>query len=57
MLISNFVGARDHQLPSTHLLSVKQGNNELLKDYIVRFNKKTVRVENCTDALALMAIK
>ena len=56
MFISQFLGVRDHQLPPTHLLSVKKGNDESLKDYIVHFNKEVVRVENCTDAVALTAI-
>ena len=44
MFISQFVGARDYQLPPTHLLSVKHEKDELLKDYIARFNKEAVRV-------------
>ena len=56
MFIGQFVGAKDHQLPPTHLLSVKQGKNESLKDYIVRFNKEAVRVENCIDVVPLTAI-
>lgn len=56
MFISKFVGVRHHQFLSAHLLSVKQGNDESLKKYIVRFTKKTVRVENCTYAVALTTI-
>ncbi|KAK9225359.1 hypothetical protein WN943_010400 [Citrus x changshan-huyou] len=56
IFISQFVRARDHQLPPTHLLLVKHGKDELLKDYIVRFNKEAVRVENCIDVVALIAI-
>ena len=56
IFFSQFVRARDHQLPPIHLLSVKQGNDESLKDYITRFNKKPVRVANYSDAIALTAI-
>ena len=56
IFINQFAGDRDHQLPSTHLLSVKQRKYESLKDYITRFNKEAVRVENYTDIVALTAI-
>ena len=50
------VGARDHQFPSTYLLSVKKEKDESLTDYIIRFRKEIVIVENCTDAVAVTAI-
>ena len=50
------VGARDHQFPSTYLLLVKNEKDESLNDYIIRFRKEIVRVENYTDAVALTAI-
>lgn len=53
---SQFVRAKDHQLPSTHLLFVRQRNEESLKDYTARFNVEAVRVENCTNVMALTAI-
>ena len=52
MFIDQFVGAKDHQLPLTHLLSVKQRKDDSLNDYIQRGSKS----KNCTDAVALTAI-
>lgn len=56
MFISQFVGARDHQLPPTHLLLMKHRKDESLKDYIIHFNKEAERVENYTDVVALTII-
>lgn len=56
IFISQFVRAKDHQLPPTNLLSVKQGNDESLKDYITRLKKEVVRVENYSDVVALTVI-
>ena len=56
IFISQFVRAKDHQLPPTHLLSVKQENDKSLKDYITRLKKEVVRVENYNDIVALIVI-
>ena len=37
--VSHFIGGRRHQKPPTHLLSVKQDNNESLRAYLTRFNE------------------
>ena len=42
--------------PKSYLFIVKQGKEESLKGYIVRFNYKTLQIEGCNDDLSLSAI-
>ncbi|XP_058185741.1 uncharacterized protein LOC131302966 [Rhododendron vialii] len=40
---------------TTHLLTVKQGRWELLKEYTTRFNKEVVRIEEADDSVSITA--
>ena len=42
--------------PATHLMSVRQGDNEPLEDYTIRFNQEAMQVEDFTDQAAIQAI-
>ena len=42
--------------PATHLMSVRQGDNEPLEDYARRFNQEAMQVEDFTDQAAIQAI-
>ncbi|XP_058080639.1 uncharacterized protein LOC131228790 [Magnolia sinica] len=51
--IMQFIGEKDKRKPTTHLLTVTQKEDELLKNYIIRFNEETVQVNNYSDQIAL----
>ena len=42
---SHFIGARTYRKPSYHLLTVKQGTQESLKSYVMRFNAESLKVD------------
>lgn len=54
--MAQFVGARQQEKPSTHLLSITKRADKSLKDYIVLFNTEAVQVEGYSDCVALKAI-
>ena len=42
--------------PKSHLFTVKQGQNESLKDYIARFNAEALFIDGGNDDLSLSAM-
>ena len=42
--------------PKSHFFNVKQGQNESLKDYIVRFNAEALLIDGGNDDLSLSAM-
>ncbi|MGV7953810.1 hypothetical protein PJO47_29550, partial [Mycobacterium kansasii] len=48
-------GKRSRKL-NTHLLTIKQGPKESLKDYIARFNEEALLVEDYDDKMTLAAV-
>ena len=44
------------QKKTTHLLYVKQGKDESLRDYIARFNKEKLEVEDYEENIAMTAL-
>ena len=54
--VTHFNGAKPMKKPATHLMSVRQGDNEPLEDYTRRFNQEAMQVEDFTDQAAIQAI-
>ncbi|XP_030936756.1 uncharacterized protein LOC115962029 [Quercus lobata] len=54
LLVNNFIGGQRHKSSSSSLLTIEQGENESLRYFITRFNKKTLTV-NKMDAKLLLA--
>ena len=54
--ITHFNGAKPMKKPATHLMSVRQGDNETLEDYTRRFNQEAMQVEDFTDQAAIQAM-
>ena len=43
--VSHFIGARTYRKPSYHLLTIKQGPQESLRSYVLRFNAESLKVD------------
>ncbi|GMN62259.1 hypothetical protein TIFTF001_031341 [Ficus carica] len=43
------MGSKARKLGASHLFSIKQGDSEMLKAYLQRFDKAVVQAESCTD--------
>ena len=43
--VSHFIGARTYRKPSFHLLTIKQGSQEILRSYVQRFNAESLKVD------------
>ena len=54
--IHNFCFGVRPQKKTTHLLYVKQGKDESLRDYISRFNKEKLEVEDYKENIAMTAL-
>ncbi|XP_058106361.1 uncharacterized protein LOC131249575 [Magnolia sinica] len=54
--INNFIGGRDRQKPTIHLLTITQKEDEMLKNYIKRFNLEAMQVEGYSDKIVLAAM-
>ena len=54
--VTQFNGAKPVKKPATHLMSVRQGDNETLEDYTRRFNQEAMQVEDFTDQAAIQAM-
>ena len=52
-----FLASRTRKLETSHLFSIKQGENEALKKYLERFDKAVMQVENCTDDTLIQALR
>ncbi|XP_058099899.1 uncharacterized protein LOC131244282 [Magnolia sinica] len=56
MFLTQFISGKKSQKLTTHLFTLKQGNKEPLKDYIVRFNEEALLVEDYDDKMTLSAM-
>ncbi|XP_058111138.1 uncharacterized protein LOC131254150 [Magnolia sinica] len=56
LFLTQFISGKRSQKPNTHLLTIKQGPKESLKDYIARFNKEVLQVEDYDDKMALAVV-
>ena len=53
--VSHFIGARTYRKPSYHLLTVKQGSQEILKSYVQRFNVESLKIDVPDEKFAITA--
>ena len=52
-----FIGSKARKLGASHLFSIKQGDSEMLKAYLQRFDKAIVQAESCTDETLIQAFR
>ncbi|XP_023914076.1 uncharacterized protein LOC112025638 [Quercus suber] len=55
LFINNFIGGQRHKHFLSSLLTIKQGENESLRSFITRFNRKALTVGEMNDKLLLAA--
>ncbi|XP_058211619.1 uncharacterized protein LOC131323795 [Rhododendron vialii] len=53
--VSYFIAGQRYGKPTTHLLTVKQGRWESLREYTTRFNKEVVQIEEANDSVSITA--
>ena len=53
--VSHFIGARTYRNPSYHLLTIKQGSQEILKSYVQRFNSESLKIDIPNEKFAITA--
>ncbi|XP_058076460.1 uncharacterized protein LOC131225049 [Magnolia sinica] len=56
LFLTQFITGKKSRKLTTHLFTLKQGNKEPLKNYIVRFNKQALLVEDYDNKMALSAM-
>ncbi|XP_058082386.1 uncharacterized protein LOC131230483 [Magnolia sinica] len=56
LFLTRFISGKRSKKPNTHLLAIRQGPKESLKDYIARFNEEALQVEDYNDKMALAAV-
>lgn len=55
LFVNNFIGGQWHKRSLSSLLTKKQGENESLRSFIIRFNREALKVVEVDDKLLLMA--
>ncbi|XP_058103370.1 uncharacterized protein LOC131246924 [Magnolia sinica] len=55
-VLTHFISGRDRRKPLAHLLTIKQREDELLRDHLIYFNAEVVQVDDYSDQIALTAI-
>ncbi|XP_058078599.1 uncharacterized protein LOC131226911 [Magnolia sinica] len=53
LFLTQFITSKKSRKPTTHLFTLKQGNKESLKDFIARFNKEALLMDDYNDKMAL----
>ncbi|XP_058223097.1 uncharacterized protein LOC131332815 [Rhododendron vialii] len=53
--MSYFIAGQRYGKPAMHLLTVKQGRWESLREYTTRFNKEVVQIEEADDSVSITA--
>ncbi|XP_058068266.1 uncharacterized protein LOC131217368 [Magnolia sinica] len=56
LFLTQFTSDKKSRKPNTHLLTIKQGPKESLKDYIARVNEEALQVEYYNDKMTLNAV-
>ncbi|XP_058104886.1 uncharacterized protein LOC131254327 [Magnolia sinica] len=56
LFLTQFISGKKSRKPNTHLFTIKQGPKESLKDYIARFNKEALQVEDYDDKMTLSVV-
>ena len=55
LFVNNFIGGQRHKRSSSSLLTIKQGENESLWSFIMRFNREALTMDEMDDKLLLAA--
>ena len=55
MFVNNFIGGQRHKRSSYNLLTIEQGENEILRSFITLFNREALTVDEVDDKLLLAA--
>ena len=55
LFVNNFIGGQRHKRSSSNLLTIEQGENEILWSFITRFNREALSVDEVVDKLLLAA--
>ncbi|KAK1378105.1 hypothetical protein POM88_024849 [Heracleum sosnowskyi] len=55
--INQFVSGRVHEKSSASLMTIQQGKNEALRDYINRFTREALKVPDLEDKVAMIALQ
>ena len=51
--VCHFIGGQKHKKPTSHLLNIQQAEGELLRQYVTRFNKELLQVDEIEDQVIL----
>ena len=55
LFVNNFIGGQGHKRSSSNLLTIEKRENESLRSFITRFNRKALSVDEVDDKLLLAA--
>ena len=55
LFVNNSIGGQRHKRSSSNLLTIKQGDNESLRSFIIRFNREALTMNKMDDKLLLAA--
>ena len=55
--VHHFIGGQRHKKPTGHLLNIRQAGGELLRQYVTRFNKELLQVDEAKDQVILRTFK
>lgn len=53
----HFIGGQCQKRPADHLLTIKQGEGELLRSYVKQFNREVLEVDKVKDKVQLTTFK
>ena len=56
LFLAQFLATRKRKKSVTCLLTLRQGNEKTLKDFMLRFNKEKLEVDNLDDKMMLNAL-
>ena len=51
--VRHFIGGQRHKKPTGHLLNIQQAKRESLRQYVTRFNKELLQVDEVEDQVIL----
>ena len=55
--VPHFVGGQRPERPAYHLLTIRQGEKETLRSYVMHFTRETLEVDEADDKVQLMTFK
>ena len=51
--VCHFIGGQHHKRPTSYLLTMKQQEGETLKEYVKRFNKAVLEIDEVDDQVIM----